>query len=151
MSKYQTGVNLTEHEAAKAVMVSLQRRIADLEKQLAEAHEWTVDDQAIPEDDAIHAAHPLQTDRHDLYTEAMRIVGAKRSKAALVDVVNWLLFRGAEKDKEVERMRPVLEAAGKMYRGKESDTHEFIMLAVSVCEVLEEYEQSTKPDGGTET
>lgn len=50
---------------------------------------WT--DKPIPEDDAIRAAHPTRTGRHDLYAEAMRLVGAKHSKGALVDLVNWLL------------------------------------------------------------
>lgn len=48
-------------------------------------------DKPLPEDDAIHAAHPIQTGRHDLYQEAQRMVGAKRSKGALVELVNWLL------------------------------------------------------------
>jgi len=48
-------------------------------------------DMAQPEDDSIRAAHPLRTGRHDLYAEAMRLVGAKHSKRALVDLVNWLL------------------------------------------------------------
>lgn len=50
------------------------------------------EDEPIPEDAAIDAAHPLATGRHDIYAEAMRIVGAKHSKGALVDVVNWLLL-----------------------------------------------------------
>jgi len=49
------------------------------------------DDQPLPEDDAIKAAHPMRSDRHDLYAEAMRLVGAKHSKGALVELVNWLL------------------------------------------------------------
>lgn len=48
-------------------------------------------DSALPEDEQIAAAHPTRTGRHDLYAEAMRMVGAKRSKGALVDLVNWLL------------------------------------------------------------
>lgn len=55
--------------------------------------EWAEDDLPLPEDAEILAAHPLKTDRHDLYMEAMRLVGAKRSKYALVDLVNWLLHR----------------------------------------------------------
>lgn len=51
--------------------------------------EWG--DTAIPEDAEIADAHPTKTGRHDLYTEAMRLVGAKRSKGALVDLTNWLL------------------------------------------------------------
>lgn len=49
-------------------------------------------DKPIPEDAAIKAAHPVRTKRHDLYQEAQRLVGAKRSKYALVDLVNWLLY-----------------------------------------------------------
>ena len=50
-------------------------------------------DKPLPEDAAIDAAHPLRSNRHDLYQEAMRLVGAKHSKSALVDLVNWLLLR----------------------------------------------------------
>lgn len=50
-------------------------------------------DQPLPEDAAIRDAHPLRTGRHDLYAEAMRMVGAKHSKGALVELVNWLLWR----------------------------------------------------------
>lgn len=41
----------------------------------------------------IEAAHPLRSGRHDLYAEAMRLVGARRSKGDLVDLVTWLLFK----------------------------------------------------------
>ena len=50
-------------------------------------------DKSLPEDDAIAAAHPLRTGRHDLYEKAHRLVSAKHSKGALVDLVNWLLHR----------------------------------------------------------
>jgi hypothetical protein len=50
-----------------------------------------MDDIPLPEDDAIKAAHPLQPGRHDLYAEAMRLVGARHSKAGLVELVTWLL------------------------------------------------------------
>lgn len=50
-------------------------------------------DRPTPEDDAIDAAHPLKTGRHDLYAEAMRLVGDRHSKYRLVDLVNWLLSR----------------------------------------------------------
>lgn len=48
-------------------------------------------DKPLPEDDAIRAAHPTQSKNHARYAEAMRLVGAKHSKYALVDLVNWLL------------------------------------------------------------
>lgn len=41
----------------------------------------------------INAAHPLCTGRHDLYAEAMRLVGERHAKGDLVELVNWLLFR----------------------------------------------------------
>jgi hypothetical protein len=50
-------------------------------------------DKPLPEDEAIEAAHPLRTGRHDLYREAMRLVGARHSKGGLVNLVTWLLYR----------------------------------------------------------
>jgi hypothetical protein len=50
-------------------------------------------DKPLPEDDAIKAAFPTRSGRHDLYAEAVRLVGAKRSKYALVSLVTWLLLR----------------------------------------------------------
>lgn len=50
-------------------------------------------DRPLPEDKAIHDTHPTVTGNHGIYMEAMRMVGAKRSKGALVDLVNWLLWR----------------------------------------------------------
>lgn len=55
--------------------------------------EWSEEDKALPEDSAIKACHPTRSGRHDLYAQAARLVGAKRSKYALVDLVNWLLHR----------------------------------------------------------
>ena len=48
-------------------------------------------DYPLPEDDAIAVAFPTRSGRHDLYQEAMRMVGAKYSKCGLVELVNWLL------------------------------------------------------------
>lgn len=55
------------------------------------------EDSALPEDADIKAAHPTRTGRHDLYAEAMRLVGAKHSKRGLIDLVNWLLYVKAGK------------------------------------------------------
>ncbi len=49
------------------------------------------EDRPLPEDAAIKAAFPTRTGKHELYGEAMRMVSAKRSKGALVALVNWLL------------------------------------------------------------
>lgn len=48
-------------------------------------------DAVLPEDDAIKAAHPSRTGDHESYAEARRLVGARRSKQGLVELVNWLL------------------------------------------------------------
>jgi hypothetical protein len=52
---------------------------------------WSEDDQPLPEDDEIKKAHPLNNGNFDTYQEALRLVCAKRSKYALIDLVNWLL------------------------------------------------------------
>lgn len=41
--------------------------------------------------DRIAAAHPMETGDHDTYGRAMEMVGNRHSKAALVELVNWLL------------------------------------------------------------
>lgn len=51
-----------------------------------------VDDKPLPEDPKIEAAFPTRSGRHDLYQEAMRLVGARFSKRGLVALVNWLLL-----------------------------------------------------------
>lgn len=53
-------------------------------------------DAPLAEDPEIDAAHPLRRSHddpaaHRRYGEAMRLVGARRSKRGLVDLVNWLL------------------------------------------------------------
>lgn len=53
---------------------------------------WTEDGE-LPEDAAIAEVFPTRSGRHDRYEEAMRLVGAKRSKGALVALVNWLLHQ----------------------------------------------------------
>lgn len=62
-------------------------------------------DRPLPEDAAIREAHPTKTDRHELYGEAMRLVGAKRSKKALVELVNWLLYKEALGAEEIGRLK----------------------------------------------
>ncbi len=57
------------------------------------------DDKPLPEDPEIEAAFPTRSGRHDLYGEAMRLVGARYSKGGLVALVNALLHR-IEKAKE---------------------------------------------------
>lgn len=82
---------LSEDQLRRKVME--QRRyiglLVEIERQ--RIAEWS--DKPLPEDEAISAAHPIETDRHDLYAEAMRLVGARHSKHKLVGLVNWLLYR----------------------------------------------------------
>ena len=50
-------------------------------------------DKPLPEDAEIEAAFPTRSGRHDLYREAMRLVGARYSKTGLIALVNMLLHR----------------------------------------------------------
>ena len=45
------------------------------------------------EQEQIEATHPMNTGRHDLYKEALRLVGERHAKYDLVDLVNWFLVR----------------------------------------------------------
>ena len=72
--------------------------------QSAPQGQWTAEDQPLPEDIAIAEAHPMATGDHSTYMEAVRLVGAKRSKYALVDLVNWLLVE-KKKATQTERER----------------------------------------------
>ena len=105
-----------DYEAALRALRSddfpLRDRIADtieaLHALIVPESDWN-DDRPLPEDDAIKAAIPTRSGRHDLYAEAMRLVGAKRSKRALVELVNWLLHREADECLEVEAARVLLK------------------------------------------
>jgi hypothetical protein len=79
-------------EAAESDAAKFKAALASLR----ESDSWG--DKPLPEDDAIQAAHPLRTGLHDVYAEAARLVGAKRSKRALVDLVNWLLCSARNAD-----------------------------------------------------
>jgi hypothetical protein len=71
-----------------------------LQQELAQWQAWS--DEVLPEDDAIQAAFPTRSGDHRMYAEAMRLVGARRSKGALVALVNWLLV---ERDKPTATAR----------------------------------------------
>jgi hypothetical protein len=55
------------------------------------ARSW--DDEPLPEDKEIEAAHPTRSGKHERFAYAMRMVSAKHSKFALIGLVNWLLAR----------------------------------------------------------
>jgi hypothetical protein len=84
-----------EHAESDALITRIIKLEAEIDR--TSVNEW--DDRPIPEDAEIHAAFPTRSERHDLYAEAMRLVGAKRSKGELVKLVNWLLHK-AEKPKQ---------------------------------------------------
>ena len=42
---------------------------------------------------AIRAAHPIESDSHEEYAIAMRMVSSRYSKGELVSLINWLLVR----------------------------------------------------------
>lgn len=58
---------------------------------MLEDEEWA--DRPTPDDEAIQAVFPTRSNRHDLYREAQRLVGARHGKFALLAMVNWLLHR----------------------------------------------------------
>lgn len=70
-------------------------RIVKLEAEIDRLSGDNWDDRELSreEEEAIHEAFPTRSGRHELYAEAMRLVGAKRSKGELVKLVNWLLHR----------------------------------------------------------
>lgn len=88
---------------------------------------WRAGDRPIFEDAAIAEAHPLRSGRHDLYANAMRLVGAKRSKAPLVELVTWLLLCGETKCPATNSAAPsAVEAA----RARVSASHESVVAEV---------------------
>lgn len=77
-------------------VAKLERELTESRAELAAARAWTDDDQPLPEDDAIiDAGPPLSHDPKTFsnFIEAIRLVSAKRSKYALIDLVNWILVR----------------------------------------------------------
>lgn len=87
-----------ERDSEREIAVGWERKCEDLDEKLREALKWSDEDQPIPEDEAISAAHPVHSGAHATYQEAMRMVGAKRSKGALVDLVTWLLLGAKRAD-----------------------------------------------------
>lgn len=62
--------------------------------------------------DIIQANHPTVTGDHETYSDAMRLVGQRHSKYALIDLVNWLLVRLKNRDWEDKRWQ-LIETAPK--------------------------------------
>lgn len=131
----------------KDVYTKLKNELAEARRErdvlklsLERASRWSVSDESLPEDVDIVAAFPLgRTDpgRFEVYAEAQRLVSAKRSKAALVDLVNWLLVREAEARRERYRLREALteEEVRRLYREAwtpESEADEVLAFARAV-------------------
>lgn len=91
-----------EHDALITRIVKLEAEIDRTSRD-----EWDDKDLSQEEEQAMHEAFPVRSGRHELYAEAMRMVGAKRSKGELVRLVNWLLHRAqplpSHDDKELAR------------------------------------------------
>lgn len=102
-----------------------------------EPDKW--DDAPIPEDRAICDAHPICTGRHDIYAEAARMVNAKRSKAALVALVNWLLKERAESRAELDAIAAALHPH---WRGERRHTYISSQLAERARRYVERAEAS---------
>lgn len=86
-----------EHDAEVQMLVEMLRptSVPQTEPILPDA--WKdQDDKPLPEDEAIEAAFPTRSGRHDLYAEARRLVRARYSKGGLVALVNWLLHRAEQ-------------------------------------------------------
>ncbi len=104
---YGSSVNTTVLEAQKIIWeLSKEVKINELAvKELAFIKDENWDDRDIPEDEKIRAAHPLNAqtkESYKLYDEAMRLVGAKRSKHALCELVCYLLTEIKNKDARSE-------------------------------------------------
>ena len=107
-------------------------------------------DSPLPEDDAIALAHPLRSGRHDLYTEAMRLVGARRSKASLVELVCWLLLRVAVAEKRhMELLLAALPGSAFMIRsGMSVDRlHELAVDNAIALQKLDQADREGRCDG----
>jgi hypothetical protein len=79
-----------------------------LKAQLATDLKWSKEDEPLPEDAQIHAAHPQNKDEATpsdwaRWQEALRLVSKKRSKYALVDLVNWALTQRDDARQQLKR------------------------------------------------
>lgn len=73
-----------------------------------EAQQAAWDDKPDEWSAAIEAAHPIRSKAHDAYATAMKMVGNRRSKGALVDLVCWLLQQhDARREARREVQKPI--------------------------------------------
>ena len=67
---------------------------------------------------AINAMHPVESGRHDLHAEAVRLVSGRHGKGELVALVSWLLHKEEQTRAEAERLRELCRRAGDRLRSK---------------------------------
>lgn len=73
-----------------------------IEKLVAETEAGPLwEDSKTPEDEAIKAVHPVRSGRHELFQRAQELIHPRRSKYALVEMVNWLLHRIDDAEQKV--------------------------------------------------
>ena len=80
-------------------------------------------------DAAIDEAFPTNTGRHDLYAEALRLVGARDSKAELVELVNWLLAKNDKLHSALTALNETHCAPGCTHEGEGKDYSEAYRIA----------------------
>lgn len=115
-----------------AWLVALEREDTGAMARSAADEPMSEQDQPIPEDEKIRAAFPTRSGDHETYAEAMRMVGAKHSKQALIELVNWLLMRAkVAEDRNAELVKLVEEILE-----KDSVCCEFV--ARACCDVYPE-------------
>lgn len=86
-------------DAPKPVADDVRAKVTAYIEKVVHLKDWPeldTEDQPLPEDEAIRVAFPTRSGRHEEYAEAMRLVGARRSKRGLVALVHWLLVRIAD-------------------------------------------------------
>lgn len=81
---------------------------------------WASDDEPIDEDESINSAHPTKTNLHGVWAKAEQMVSAKRSKFALVALVNWLLQLTIAHRQRMEAMLADTEDTETRYRRLEN-------------------------------
>ena len=123
---YQEGGRILHLQTAPKELQPPVPRPIDLELAIAEnlqlkakleRYEWdwehgNTDDRPLPEDEAIEATAPWHVRENvALDMEAMRLVGAKKSKRGLVNLVRWLLVDLRDTKAELARFNAVDETS----------------------------------------
>ena len=88
---YQMLYDADEEEARRSARANISYDIARAILSAIPPEDWH--DQQLPEDNEIAAALPAASGDRESYQEAERLVGARRSKRALIELVAWLIHR----------------------------------------------------------